>query len=46
MTNIFCFVCLFVCSELIEKLVRAADLKFGRVVDWWGILFLGTSSNI
>ena len=26
------FFCLFVCSELIEKLVRATDLKFGRGV--------------
>ena len=34
---------LFVCSELIEKLVRAIDLKFGRGV---GILYLETSSNI
>ena len=34
---------LFVCSELIEKLVRATYLKYGR---GWGILYLETSSNI
>ena len=39
---IFCF-CFFVCSELIEELGRATDLKFGR---GWGILYLETSSNI
>ena len=33
--------CLFVCSELIEKLVRDTDLKFGR-----GVGNLETSSNI
>ena len=27
------FFCLFVCSELIEELVRATDLKFGRGVE-------------
>ena len=29
---LFVFVCLFVCSELIEELVRATDLKFGMEV--------------
>ena len=32
-----------VCSELIEKMVRATDLEFGR---GWAILYLETSSNI
>ena len=27
------FVCLFVCSELIEELTRATDLKFGMHVE-------------
>ena len=31
------FVCLFVCSGLIEELIRATDLKFGmRVEQTWG----------
>ena len=27
------FVCLFVCSELIEELARATDLKFGMIME-------------
>ena len=30
---IFLFVCLFVCSELIEELAGATDLKFGMHVE-------------
>ena len=38
------FVCLFVCSELIEELVRATDLKFG--MEMGNTVSRKTSSNI
>ena len=31
--DMFLFVCLFVCSELIEELARTTDLKFGLHVE-------------